>query len=318
MLFFSRCTRTLLPLELRERGSSVPLPRSRQSEPRPRATAALFIAAALGACADQPEPACISTVAPFAVRLIEQARSESSLGVCDAFGPATFNVDPEVGLSPYYLRDDKGQPDYTHGSLALQTAELGTLVYTAQGFGIENAAPDAQLYSRGDFSSSTPDDQHFCTVPALSPTHVVLPSIPAVPDDPATADADESFPGQAAADVTLTWSNVRVYVTAALFGTQMDADLLDTRVSDTGETCAITYKALGLAPAVSCAALDADDVPLTNPDGTPQLDPTACDPEADPAKGRALGSGISPSSRFTCDPVTAYCMLEGDSVPALR
>jgi len=146
----------------------------------------------------------------------------------------------------------------------------------------------------------------------------VLAEIPALEDDPATADVDESDPGQPAVDVALNWSNVRVYVTAASYGTQMDADLVDTRVSPTGERCEISYKALGLAPAVSCAATDADGAPLLNDDGSPQLDPAACDSEADPAAGRVTGSGISPNAAFSCDPVSAYCMIDGDTIPALR
>ena len=265
-------------------------------------------------CVDQPKPYCISTVAPFAVKLIENSRT----GSCGGFGPDGFNADPEVGLSPFYLRNEKGQPDYSHGSLAIQTAELGALYYAAEGAEVPNSATDGQLYSRGDFSGAHPNSDDFCVVPSLSPTHVVLAEIPAVEDDPATPDDDESEPGQPAVDVALDWSNVRVYVTAASFGTQLDADLVDTRVSPAGERCEISYKALGLAPAVSCAATDDEGAPLFNTDGTPQLDPAACDSEADPAAGRVTGSGISPNAAFSCDPITAFCMIDGDSVPALR
>jgi hypothetical protein len=282
--------------------------------------AVLLSAAALGGCADQPKPNCIATTNPFAVKLIELERIESVPDACAAFGPASFNADPEVGLSPYYTRESVAnrQPDYDHGSLAVQSAELGTLFYTAEGVDVGNAAPDAQLYSLGAFSGTEPDDDNLCTVPTLSLTHLLLPEIPAVVDDPATADADETFAGQAAIDATLNWSNVRVYVTADTFGTQMDGDLVDTRLTPTGDSCAITYKALGLAPAIPCGATDADGAPIINPDGTFQLDPTLCDPEANPAEGRPLGSGIGPSARFECNPVTAYCMIEGDTFPAFR
>jgi hypothetical protein len=284
------------------------------------AVVALLGALPLAACADQPEPRCISTTATFAVKLIEVGdRVESVPNACGAFGPDGFNADPEVGLAPFYVRGSNGQPDYDHGSLAVQTAELGSLFYTAEGFDVGNAAADGQLYSMGDFNSTHTDDDHFCTVPTLSLSRVVLPPIAAIVDDPATADVDESFPGQAALDATLEWSNLRVYVTADTFGTQMDAQLLDTRVSETGDSCAISYRALGLAPAVSCAATDPESGdPLTNPDGSPQLDPTLCDPQADPAAGRVLGSGISPNARYACDAATAFCMIEGDTIPALQ
>jgi hypothetical protein len=137
-------------------------------------------------------------------------------------------------------------------------------------------------------------------------------------DHPATAEGDESFPGQAAVDVTLEWSNVRVYVTAAVFGTQLEAQLIDTRRTPEGGTCSISYRALGLAPAVSCALFDDLGAPLTNPDGSPQLDPALCSADADPAARRSVGSGLSPSARFECNPTTGFCMIEGDSIPALR
>ena len=274
---------------------------------------------ALGGCVDQPLPLCVTTTAGFAVKLIETgARVESTPGACANFGPDAFNADPEVGFSPYYARDGDGQPDYSRGSIAVQTAELGALVYAARDRGVENVS-DGQLYSRGDFTASEPDAQNFCSVPSLSPTRVVLPSIDPVPDDPATADVDESLPGQAAVDATLEWSNVRVYVTADVFGTQLEAQLVDTRRTPAGDTCSITYRALGLAPAVPCMALDPETgAPLTNPDGSLQLDPAACNAEADPAAGRFFGSGLSPSARFECNAVTGFCMIEGDTIPALR
>jgi hypothetical protein len=284
-----------------------------------RSCLAAVAGAALGSCVDQPPPLCVTSTAAFAVKLIESgARVESAPGACAGFGPGAFNADPEVGISPYYARGGDGQPDYKRGSIGLQTAELGTLVLAANDRGVANI-PDGQLYSLGDFASSEPDEQNFCSVPSLSPTRVVLPAIDPVVDDPATADVDESLPGQAAVDATLTWSNVRVYVTADIFGTQMDADLVDTRLTPAGDSCTITYRALGLAPAVPCMALDPESgAPLTNPDGSLQLDPAACDPEADPAAGRFFGSGLSPSARFECNAATGFCMIEGDSVPAVR
>jgi hypothetical protein len=273
---------------------------------------------AIGGCVDQPKPHCVSTTNAFAVKLIELDRAESVAGACSTFGPASFNADPEIGLSPYYARGRDGQPDYDRGSLAVQTAELGSLFYTAEGFDIPNAAPDGQIYSFGDFSGTEPDADNICAVPTLSPTRLVLPAIAAIPDDPATEDADESFPGQAPVDATLNWSNVRVYVTADIFGTQMDGEFTDTRLTETGDSCAITYRAVGLAPAVPCGLSDADGNPLMNADGTFQTDVSACEPEANPAEGRPVGSGISPSTLYECDPITAYCMLQGDSVPSIR
>lgn len=272
----------------------------------------------LSGCRDQPAPNCLASTAPFATKLTEVSRAESTPGACAAFGPETFNADPSIGMAAYYARDGKGQPAYAKGSLAIRTAEIGSLAATAEGFDVTNTAPDGQLYSFGAFTSGEPDDDGICRVPTLTPTRLVLPELAAVPDDPATEEDDESFPGQEPLDITLTWSNVEVYVTPASFGTQMSGELEDVRRTPDGAVCTIRYRALGLSPAVSCQAHDEEGEPLTNPDGTPQLDPTLCDPEANPALGRFLGSGISPSTRYVCDPVIAYCVIDGDSIPALR
>jgi hypothetical protein len=287
----------------------------------PRLTAAAFLVAAaagLTECVDQPAPQCITSTEPFAVRLTELSRVESAPGACEDFGVASFDVDPEVGVSPFYARDAKGQPDYERGSIAIQTAEVGNLVFTAEGFGVENAATDGARYSEGPFSGKAPDAGGYCYAPALGATHVVLPELPAVDDDPDT-DEDETFPGQPAVDIRLEWSKFRVYVTAASYGTQFDAELRDTRATPDGDTCTLVYRATGLAPAVSCAALDPESgEPLADDAGNYVLDPNACDPEPAPDDGRPTGSGISPETRYVCDPLTAYCLLDGNSVPALK
>jgi hypothetical protein len=270
---------------------------------------ALVAVAALTAC-DQPDPGCISTTNGFAVKLLTVGDPvESVAGACMGFGPDSFNALPEIGISPYYARGSDGQPDYDRGSVAIQTAELGTYFYTARDFEVGNAAADGQIYSLGAFSGSKPDGDNFCHVPELSPARLVLPALDAIMDDPATEDADESFPGQPTVDVTLEWSDVRVYVTPDTYGTQADANLVDTRVNANGDTCTYTYRALALAPAVSCASTDEA--------GNPTLDPSLCEPEADLAAGRPLGSGISPSARWECDPITAFCVIQGDTIPAL-
>lgn len=269
-------------------------------------------AAAAAVSCDQPKPFCIVTPAPFAVRLDEVSRT----GDCDDFGPAGFNADAVVGIAPYYERDNKGQPDYRRGSIAMRTSEIGGLLDTAASFEVEPG--DGQPYSMGDFRDELPDDEDVCHVPTLSETHVVLDAVPPVADDPATADEDESFPGQPAQDITLAWSNVKIVVSAALFGSQMSADLTDTRVGEDGQTCTIKYKALGLSPAIHCFKTDAEGNPVVKDDGTYDVDPDLCNSEADPAAGRFSGSGISPLASTQCDDVTGYCLLRGDSVPAYK
>jgi hypothetical protein len=279
----------------------------------------LAVVSGLVGCGSQPKVNCQSSTAPFAMKLIPVGTArESAPGACDAFGPAAFNSDPEVGFISYYATDAKGQPDYAKGSLAVQTTEIGTLFFAAQDAGVDNIATDGKVYSMGAYDVTEPDASDICTVSTMSPTHVVLAEIPAVPDDPATPDVDESVPGQPAVDARLDWSNVRVYVTAASFGTQVQGDLIDTRRTPTGETCATTYSTVSLAPAVSCRMTDDDDNPMMNADGTYVVDPTLCDPQADPAKERFTGSGISPNTNYVCAPESGFCMVSGNTIPALK
>jgi hypothetical protein len=281
-------------------------------------TGLIAVTGSLG-CGSQPKVNCQSSTAPFAMKLIMQgAPQESTPGACTDFGPAAFNSDPEVGFISYFALDSKRQPDYTKGSLAVQTTEIGTLFFTAQDAGVDSTATDGKVYSLGAYDVVEPDANNICTVSTMSPTHIVLAEIPAVPDDPATPDVDESVPGQPAVDAKLVWSNVKVYVTAASFGTQVQADLVDTRRTPTGDTCTTSYSTVSLAPAVPCRLTDADGNPMMNTDGTYMVDATLCDPEADPTKERFTGSGISPNTDLECDTVTGFCMVKGNTIPALK
>jgi hypothetical protein len=277
----------------------------------PRTLVTLALVGAFGSglvnCADEPKPYCLVSPAGFAARLVVKKMEESAAGACDTFGPAGFNVDPHVGLAPFYAQDSKGNSDYLNGSLAVQTAEVGVYLGRATDIGLSNTASDASVYSLGPFASGRPDDNDFCSVPKLSRTHVVLADVPAVSDDPSTDD-DESLPEQIPQDITLEWSNIKVYVTPANYGTQFEADLVDTRVNPQGETCTYTYHVLGLSPAVPCSVHDFDD-------GTPADD---CSPFADEAHDIPVGSGIAPNASYQCDADTAYCAIKGDSIPALK
>jgi hypothetical protein len=99
-----------------------------------------------------------------------------------------------------------------------------------------------------------------------------------------------------------------VYVTPANYGTQFQADLVDTRVTPEGETCTYTYRVLGISPAVPCSEHTFDD-------GTPADD---CSPFADEAHDVATGSGIAPNVSYECDPDSSFCAIKGNSVPALK
>jgi hypothetical protein len=283
-------------------------------------TAALAgLAASFVRCGDQPKANCITFVAGWSFRLIPQGMPvESAPGACLNFGPAGFNADSEAGVLSYYQKDDKGQPDYNKGSVAIQTQEIATLVANVVQY-IPTFDPNSLvLYSYGAYRDEVPDDQDICTAPTLTPTHIVLPALPPVMDDPATMDVDETFPGQDAQDITLTWSNMRVYVTAASYGTQLQVALQDTRLTPTGDSCTFNYLAIGLAPAAPCTLLDTNGDAILDASGNPQPDDTACDPQPNVAANRPLGSGLSPNTDYKCDPVTFFCTIKEDTVPGLR
>jgi hypothetical protein len=94
-------------------------------------------------------------------------------------------------------------------------------------------------------------------------------------------------------DVSVAWTDIKVYNTAAAPGTQFTA----TQTRTTG-TCEQKYQVLGVWPSVSCD------------DGTGKPFAPACCPGADPADGLPLGSGINPDFQVKCDPVLLLCVLD--------
>jgi hypothetical protein len=263
------------------------------------ATAVLPVGGLFGAslanCDTQPAPYCETTSGTYATKLIEKGRVESPTGACTGLGPAGFNADPEVSFETYYPKDDKGQPNYSKGSLAVMTTEIANLA----GGGM-NLATDGTTISQGPFTGAQSDNNGFCTAPTMSLTHLKLAATAMSP----------------AVDISLKWSNVQVVVTAATIGTQVQADLVDTRVTAAG-TCTITYKAVALAPAIPCSVTNADGGIEMTADGSFVTNVTACNPQPDPDAGMFLGSGIGPLVNYECDPGLGWCTVTGDSVPAL-
>jgi hypothetical protein len=156
-------------------------------------------------------------------------------------------------------------------------------------------------YALGDWATSVATDDNFCTVKDPNAIEQDLAYVPAVP--PTLPDGGGGSEAVPALNVKYEWSNVRFYNTPAAPGTQLIADLTLTRTQGlpdggAGTPCTTQYKAVGLWPAVSCE--DADHM----------LDETLC--YADPAKGRASGSGIGPDLLTRCDPVLKHCVLVKD------
>lgn len=259
------------------------------------------------------------------------------------------------------------EPDTTRKFLAIQSGTMGNMLYSDYSLpgtcpppnpdGSQDPGDPAvdtdethQPYGLGEFSSVEPDGDDLCIAPKLSPAQQTLPEGVDCEADPADP------PAQAALDVTSTWSNAKVYVTAAALGTQMEVDLTYTE-----GTCSATYHAVGLWPAVGCeeyrffkgTVADPDpDAPAGSvlscdfcgaPEGCAACDPAAdaedcgdtntcceavntclpndalCDDQPDGSPyDLPFGSGIGAELRVKCDPGLLLCVLDSSSIPAFK
>lgn len=235
----------------------------------------LSVIAACASGCEQPRADCTTGHGGFAARYTLKPGSKQGTGTCDALKGEI------VGLEKYNpSQAEPNKQDLTKARLRIRAESIGTLAALAEQ---EMVSLEGQpLDSVGDFVSTTPDDNNVCSVPLLSDAVLEVSAAGALP----------------AADLKYTWRNVRIHVTTAYPGTQMAADLEYTE----GE-CTASYSVLALWPAVSCEVTDAE--------GNRTADPTLCDPVADPAAGRATGSGINPDfkDRIACDPDTFLCVL---------
>jgi hypothetical protein len=201
-------------------------------------------------------------------------------------GGACDNLKGEIiGLAKYnpLKEGEKTIQDLTKAYLVIRTSKLGDL-------SLAPGAPSvdaADIVSTGDFDSTTPDDDDVCSVPELSPAEFN--------QDPDT-------------HIKYEWSKIRLLVTTAYPGTQMVGELTYTEGN-----CTASYSVIGLWPGVSCEGKNEDDMP------SGVADQARCDPKADPASGRATGSGINPDleKRVTCDNELLLCVLT-EPPPSLK
>ncbi len=222
-------------------------------------------------------------------------------------------------------------PDQSVKFLAIQTNSLGDLYQHA----IEPDPDETHKpYSVGQFTSVEPDGG-MCNVPTLSTAQLHLPE---VPGEVGGGGGGGAPPEQVETNMSIEWSNVSVYVTAALLGNQAQGTMRLT-IDD----CSATYEVAALWPAVSCekvkflAPVDPEGEcdPYTDPstcrDCNPETDedcnamgvgepePKLCDAEPDPEPEYGLvgGSGISSNLSVACDPDLLYCVLNSRGVQQL-
>lgn len=205
----------------------------------------------------------------------------------------------KIGVQTYNPMDNSGKqtPDLNKATIAIQSESLGLLVDNAEAAKVSDPDPTHKPYALGAFSTAEPVDD-FCAVPMLAFAQQNLPAI--------KEDKDAKVSEQPKTEVIYEWANVRVYVTAAAYGTQFTADLL---ISTNKVSC--VYKVAAMYPYVDCSAEDPADEKKTVPDQK------ACLAEPNAEEGRPVGSGINPDFPVTCDADLKACVLT-KPVPALN
>ncbi len=249
-------------------------------------------AVAVVACnVDEPEPQCV----------VARASIDGSIG---SFA-ATYTLKPgqnpdlqcgrlvpeRVGLQKFF-----SEAPSAADTVAVRSARLGAL---ARNFATSRPDPDPThtTHSVGPFASAAPGPDNFCDVPTLTPARLDVPATTAgLPDGGVQPDGGP--PALSAQSYTYEWSNLRIYNTPGIPGTQFKADL---RYTENG--CTAEYTAKGIWPVVACGqSTDAGTV----------ANEVACDPYADFDAGRVRGSGINPVFPVKCDPVAFICVLTGE------
>ena len=142
---------------------------------------------------------------------------------------------------------------------------------------------------RGQIGNS-PDAQGVCTVPTFTTANAV----------PALSDGNPPNPPR-----SITLANTKFLSSPEYQGSQAESDATYTIGS-----CSASYHGLLLTPIAACAT-DAD-----------------CNPFADPANGRAAGSGVNPFYPVSCnmevgalygeDTGTGICWLSGTGFPQVK
>ncbi|WP_309895061.1 hypothetical protein [Archangium sp.] len=247
---------------------------------------AVLLASTLGACgALQQDPQCVVAKGSFATVFTPKPGQDTTLA-CAQLTPQ------RVGLEKYFS-EDPSVPD----TVAVRARVVGELLTNTK-YRVDGDGPN-QPNSVGKLTTDAPGPDNFCEVPALGATDVAMRLI---------ADGTPQR-------LTYVWSNLRVYNTPEIPGTQFTADL-----SYTENGCTAEYSVKGIWPVVTCekdqVVLGPDGQPVLGTDGKPKTvkvpDETKCDPRADPAAGRIRGSGINPIFPVTCHPTVRMCVLVGE------
>ncbi len=236
----------------------------------------------LGACNTEVDEQCVVARAVFEGSTGSFATTYT-LKEGESPDRACAQLKPEaVGLQKFY-----GVAASDPDTVAIRTARMGKLLADFK-VTPDPASPN-KPYAVGPLTTEAPGPDNFCEVPALVPARLEVPG--------------QTF--------SYDWSNLRIYNTPEIPGTQFVADLRYTE-----NDCTAEYRVKGIWPVVRCGkTVTVDGVQQVVPDNT------LCDPKPDFNAGRLRGSGINPIFPVTCagtaDPKTFICVLTGE-VPSDR
>ncbi len=249
---------------------------------------------AVSACDnEQQEPQCV----------VARAVSDGSTGSFATSYILKEGQDPEracaklkseaVGLQKYFSKDPAA-----NDSVGVRSAAMGALFRTHASRLADSATEEPN--SVGALTTQAPGTDNFCQVPELSVARLNLPPTErGLPDGGTLPDGGP--PAQPPVNVAYEWSNLRIYNTPEIPGTQFVADLKYTK-----DDCTAEFQVKGIWPVVRCENSK-----------TKQADDALCDPYADYDAGRLRGSGINPLFPVKCDPDVKICVLTGE-VPSDR
>jgi hypothetical protein len=187
-------------------------------------------------------------------------------GTCDTTLPARLG---DIWTFDKYLPE---QTDLFMRPLSLTARELDTS--GSQDFLGESLDPDHPDLASAKIGAS-PDASGICAVPSMSEVRqdVVFELVDDTdPENPIDLGPEPANPR------SITVTSLKFLSSAQFQGSQFE-----TAATYTNGSCSASYTGIGITPLVSCAS-DAD-----------------CNPFADPAAGRATGSGINPAYPVTCN-----------------
>ncbi len=253
--------------------------------------------------------------------------------VDDDKDPATPSTDddkdpskPDVAKT--YTSVTSAGADYNARKVALQSATFGGLLQERAGAGLK---AESAAYAFGTYTSE-PDSGKLCYAFGNGETTDNVADLDVEAFDTGELD-DMMMPIILPAfHYRQEWKNVRLYVTEGVPGTQAVGEMTFDNLTP-GAECSVSFKFVGLYPAVHCTAdilidemCDDDEDPAT-PDVMCEgvvvesvPDDELCLSKAEegwkkPAAGtkykaaRVFGSGINPDFKTKCDVDLGYCVL---------